>query len=205
MNIFKHVVIGLLVMFLITSGMGLAAFTDEKKQELSEEDKKMMEILEKYSTPGENHKYLDYFVGEWESLVKMFGEPGSEPMTHKQEITVKWILGGRYLHAHIKGNLFGKPYEVFVYTGYSNYKKELFALQLSTMDTDYFVTTGSLDKSGKIRTETGIMDDFFTGKKIKIKAVTTLLDKDKYKYDFYTIDAEGKETKSMEIVYNRKK
>ena len=205
MNIIKHVMIGLLVMLVITSVLGLTAFTDEKKQELSGEDKKMMELLEKYSTPGENHKYLDYFIGEWESLVKMVSEPDSEPITHQQEIKVKWILGGRYLNAHIKGNLMGKSYEVFVYTGYSNYKKELFAIQLSTMDTGYFVSTGSLDKSGKIRTETGMMDDFFSGKKIKIKAVTTLLDRDKYKYDFYTIDAEGKETKSMEIVYKRKK
>jgi len=204
MNIIKHVVIGLLVIFVITSVMGLTAFTDEKKQELSEEDKKMMELLEKYSTPGEYHKHLDYFVGKWQSFVKMFGEPGSEPMTHKQEITVKWILGGRYLRAHLKGVMMGRSYDVFVFTGYNNYSEKVFAIQLSTMDTGYFISSGTLSKDGKLRAETGIMDDYFTGKKVKVKAVTTLLDKDKYKYDLYTIDAEGKETKSMEIIYTRK-
>ena len=203
MRISKHGMIGLLVMFSVTLVLGLAVFAEEKKQELSEEDKKMMELLEKYAAPGENHKHLDYFVGDWESLVKMYGEPGTEPLTHKQEITVKWILGGRYLRALLKGNLLGKPYEVFVFTGYDNYNEKVFAIQLSTMDTGYFISTGTLSKDGKVRTETGTMDDV-TGKKINIKAVTTLLDKDKYRYDFYTLDANGKETRSMEIIYTRK-
>ncbi len=203
MKIRKHGMIGLLVMFLVTLVLGIMVFAEEKKQEISEEDKKMMELLEKYATPGENHKHLDYFVGDWESLVKMYGEPGTEPLTHKQEITVKWILGGRYLRALLKGNLLGKPYEVFVFTGYDNYNEKVFAIQLSTMDTGYFISTGTLSKDGKVRTETGTMDDV-TGKKINIKAVTTLLDKDKYRYDFYTLDANGKETRSMEIIYTRK-
>jgi hypothetical protein len=195
--------IGLLVMFWVTLALGLTVLAEEKKQEISEEDKKMMELLEKYATPGENHKHLDYFVGDWESLVKMYGEPGSEPLTHKQEITVKWILGGRYLRSHLKGNLMGRPYDVFVFTGYDNYNEKVFAIQLSSMDTGYFITTGTLSKDGKLRTETGMMNDA-SGKKINVKAVTTLLDKNKYKYEFYTIDAKGKETKTMEINYTRK-
>jgi hypothetical protein len=199
----KHVMIGLSVMFSVTLVLGLTVFAEEKKQEISEEDKKMMELMEKYATPGENHKHLDYFVGEWESLVKTYGEPGSEPMTHKQEITVKWVLGGRYLRAHLKGVVVGRPYDVLVFTGYDNYNEQVFAIQFSNMDTGYFMTTGTLSKDGKVRTETGIMNDA-PGKRTKVKAVTTLLDRNKYKYEFYTIDAKGKETKIMEINYTRK-
>lgn len=204
MKIIKHAALSVLVIFLFTLVLGSAVSAEEKKQELSEEDQKMMELLEKLATPGENHKHLEYFVGEWESHVKMLGEPGTEPITHKQEITVKWILGKRYLHAHLRGELMGKPYEVFVYTGYDNYNKKYFAIQLSTMDTGYFISSGTLDKSGKVRTETGIMDEV-TGEKIKLKAVTTLMDRNKYKYELYSIDSKGKETKAMEIIYYRKK
>jgi hypothetical protein len=204
MKIIKHAALCVLVIFLFTMVLGSAVSTEEKKQELSDEDQKMMELLEKYATPGENHKHLEYFVGEWESHVKMLGESGREPITHKQEITVKWILGKRYLHAHLRGELKGKSYEVFVYTGYDNYNKKYFAIQLSTMDTGYFISSGTLDKSGKVRTETGIMDEV-TGEKIKLKAVTTLMDRNKYKYELYSLDPRGKETKAMEIFYYRKK
>ncbi|NIM14753.1 MAG: DUF1579 domain-containing protein [Candidatus Aminicenantes bacterium] len=204
MKMIKHAALSVLVIFLFTWVLGSAVSAEEKKQELSEEDQKMMELLETYATPGENHKHLEYFVGEWESQVKMFGDPGTEPITHQQAITVKWILGKRYLHAHLRGELMGKPYEVFVYTGYDNYNKKYFAIQLSTMDTGYFISSGTLDKSGKIRTETGIMDEV-TGEKINVKAVTTLMDRNKYMYEFYSIDSKGKETKAMEIIYYRKK
>jgi hypothetical protein len=204
MKIIKQAVFILSVILLFTWVSGSAVFAEEKKQALSEEDQKMMELVEKYAAPGENHKHLDYFVGEWESQVKMFGDPGTEPITHRQEITVKWILGKRYLHAHLRGELMGKSYDAFVYTGYDNYNKKYFGIQLSTMDTGYFISSGTLDKSGKIRTETGTMDEV-TGEKTNVKAVTTLMDRNKYKYEFYSLDAEGKEAKGMEIIYYRKK
>jgi hypothetical protein len=191
-----------IIIICIVSLTGTAVFASENKPGLSERDKAMA-LLEKYAAPGENHKHLDYFTGRWESQVKMFGGPGGEPIVSKQDITVKWILGGRYTHAHIKGNLSGKDYDVFVYTGYDNYQGNYFAIQLSTLDTGYFISTGVLDKSGKVRTETGIMDDV-SGEKIKLKAVTTLLDRDTYRYELYAVDPRGKETRSMEIVYNRK-
>lgn len=175
----------------------------EKKPEVSEVDKKAAELMEQYTTPGENHKYLAYFVGEWESLVKYNVEPGAEPITYKQEITVKWILGGRFLHAHIRGNFQGMPYDGFVYTGYNNYKKEFFAIQMSSMSTGYFISTGALDITGKTRTETGVMEDPTAGN-INVKAVTTLVDRNKYLYDFYMLDDKGKETKIMDVVYTRK-
>ena len=192
-------IIGLIVTVFILPLLG----ADEKKQELSEEDKKALEMVEKYATPGEKHKFLDYFVGEWGSTVKMAGEPGGEPVTYNEEISVKWLLGGRYLHAHLKGTFMGKPYDIYVYNGYDNYKKEFFSIQLSTLWTGYYLSTGNLDESGKIRTDRAVVYDPETGK-INVKAVTTIMDKDNYKYEFYIIDDKGKETRTMEVFYKRR-
>ncbi len=203
MKMMKQVMICvLLISFALAVSIPVIS-AQEKKPELIEADKKATELMEQYATPGANHKYLDYFVGDWESLSSFFSEPAAEPITHKQEITVKWILGGRFLHAHINGNFQGMAYDGFVYTGYNNYKKEFFAIQMSTMSTGYFISTGTLDKTGKIRTETGVMEDPTAGD-INVKAVTTLVDRNKYLYDFYMIDDKGKETKIMDIVYTRK-
>lgn len=179
-------------------------FAQEKKPKIADADKNAQELLAiQYATPGENHKFLDYFVGEWESQVKYYIEPGVEPITFKEQISVQWILGGRFTYAVLKGNLPGQPYDVYVYTGYNNYKKEFFAIQLSTMGTGYYLSTGHLDKTGKIRTDTAVVEDPISGK-INVKAVTTLVDRNKYLYDFYVLDDKGKETKVMDVVYTRK-
>jgi hypothetical protein len=205
MKIIKHLVKRPEVIFLVMLVLGLTVSADEKKQEMSAEDQKIMELYEKYAAPGENHKHLEYFIGEWESQLKMWVEPGAEPMMHKQEIKVKSILGNRFLKAQIKGTSMGKPYEGMVLTGYDNYKKKTFAIQVSTLDTGYFVSSGTLDKTGKVRTETGIMDDIITGEKIKITSVTTIINNDKYTYEMYQTDSKGSRFKSLEITYTRKK
>lgn len=198
----KQVMIRVLIIsFLVAFAMTLSA--QEKKQEISEADKKAMELMAQYSTPGENHKFLDYFIGDWESQVKYYAEPGAEPLIYKEQVSVQWILGGRFTFAQLKGNFMGTSYEVYVYTGYNNYKKEFFAIQLSTMGTGYYLSTGVLDTTGKIRTDTAVVDDPASGK-INIKAVTTLLDKNMYRYDFYVVEDKGKEVLVMEVVYTRK-
>ncbi len=199
----KQVMISVLVGLFVLPVLDTIVFAQEKKLELSEADQNATELADQYATPGVNHKFLDYFVGNWESHVKYYSEPGAEPFVYKEQISVQWILGGRYTYAVLKGNLLGKEYEVFVYTGYNNYKKEFFAIQLSTMGTGYYLSTGFLDKSGKIRTDTAVVEDPAAGK-INTKAVTTLVDRDKYLYDFYIIDDKGKETKIMDVVYTRK-
>jgi hypothetical protein len=189
--------------------MSLLLSPREQNQELSEEQEKMMKLWEKYATPGENHKHLEYFVGKWESIHKIWEKPGTgdNPIIRHQEINVKSILGGRYLKAHIKfkEKVMGKSAEGIVITGYDNFKEEFFAISFSGMATGYFVTSGTLDKSGKTRTETGIIHDYYiTGKKIKVKGVTTIINRDKYVYQFYQPDSKGNEFKSMEIIYTRK-
>jgi len=184
---------------------GNLSAAEEKKYVLSEEEKKAIEVMEAYATPSEKHKYLQYFVGEWDSLMKFLDEKGSVMMTGTQTITVKSIFGERFLWATLKGVLYEKPYEAYVITGFNNYKKEIFAFQISSSGTAYFISSGTLSEDNKVRTETGTMDDELTGKKINVKAVTTLIDQDHYTYDFYLVDETGKEIKYMEILYTRKK
>jgi hypothetical protein len=178
-----------------------------QEQEMSQEEQKMMETWQKYANPGEKHKHLEYFVGEWESVYKAWFKPGTDPMILHQEIHVEKILEGRYVKAHIrfKEKLMDTPAVGIVITGYNNYKKEFIAISIDNMSTNVYITAGTLDKAGKVRTETGTFDDIFSGGKYKVKAVTTLLSKDKYSYESYRIDSKGSEFKTMEIIYTRKR
>ena len=204
MKMIKHVMLGLLVVFLAILVLSVSA--REKNQEMSEEQKKMMELWKKYTFPGEKHKHIEYFVGEWESVIKSWPEPGKEPKVRTQKIKVESFFDGRFTKAHIKTDAsdVGMILETIVINGYDNYKQEFFSITLSKQRTDYYLTTGQLDKTGKIRTDTTVQTDIFTGKEYRAKAITTIINQDKYTYEYYNIDPEGNEIKRMDITYTRK-
>ena len=205
MKMIKHVMLSLLVVFLAT--LVLSVFAQEKNQEMSEEQKKMMELWKKYTFPCEKHKHIQYFVGEWESVIKSWPDPGKPPEVRTQKIKVEPFFDGRFTKAYIKTDAsdVGVLLETIVINGYDNYKQEFFSITLSKQRTDYFLTTGQLDKTGKIRTDTAVRTDFFTGEQYRVRAITTIINQDKYTYEYYQIDPEGNEIKRMDITYTRKK
>ena len=205
MKMNKHVMLSLLIVFLAV--LVLPVPGQEKNQEMTEEQKRMMELWKKYTFPCEQHKHIEYFVGEWQSIIKTWPEPGKEPNVRTQEIKVESFFDGRFTRAHIKTEAsdLGMLFETIVINGYDNYKQEFFSITLSKQRTDYYLTTGKLDQTGKIRTDTAVRTDIFTGEQYRVKAITTIINQDKYTYEYYRIEPEGKEVKEMEITYTRKK
>lgn len=212
MRIIKHLMVSLLVLCFVVSLAGLADPADEqkKKQEKSKEDQqKLNELVKKHTTPGEKHKFMQYFVGEWQSIQKIWPTPGAEPITLKQEITVESLFGGLFTKARIKiveGELMGrKDAEGWVINGYDTYREKFIAITFGNLGTRFSTVTGTLDETGKTRIDIGEEDNILTGDKIKTKAVTTIINKDKYLYEYYRMDPKGKKIKLMEIIYFRKK
>lgn len=208
MRIIRHLMIGLSVLCFVVSSAGLAAPADE--QEKSKEDQqKWMELIKKHTTPGEKHKFMQYFVGEWQSIQKIWPKLDAEPITLKQEITVESLFGGLFTKARIKiveGELMGrKDAEGWVINGYDTYREKFVAVTFGNLGTRFSTVTGTLDETGKTRIDTGEEENVVTGDKIKTKAVTTIINKDKYLYEYYQVDPEGNEIKRMEIIYSRKK
>ena len=206
MTMIKHLIIVFLAS-LVLSSMVLAVSAREQNQNMSDQQKNLMELWKKYTSPGENHKHIEYFVGEWESIIKTWPEPGKGPKVRTQEIKVEPFFEGRFTKAHIKTDAsdIGMLFETIVINGYDNYKQEFFSLTLSKQRTDYFVTCGKLDKTGKIRADIAVRTNVLTGEQYRMKAVTTIINRDKYLYESYRIDPGGNEIKTMEIIYTRKK
>ena len=203
MKVIKNLSIGLLVLFFVSSALNMVVFAQQPQ---SEEEKEMMKKWMEYATPGENHKYLEYFVGKWEIISKIRMQPGTEPQVSKGENESKMILGGRYLKSYLKGSMMGMPFEGVALTGYDNFKKKFVTIWFDSMGTGFYETSGTLDKTSKTRTETGLWDDFMTGGKSKVKWETKIIDDNKYQFDMYGPDPKtGKEFKSGEIIYTRKK
>ncbi len=185
--------------------MGIGVLAEESETAYLESLAKEIKMIKESGALNENHKHLEYFIGDWESQVKYWFQPNTEPVTDKQDIQVIPLIEGRFTLARLKGNLLGTPYEIDVIMGYDSVKKEFFSISLSDLGTGYTINPGTLDKTGKTRTDTGEGQDSATGEKVKLRAVTTIIDKDKYTYEQYQTYPGKEEFKSMEVVYLRKK
>lgn len=76
--------------------------TDEMNEmmEMSPED--MMAAMAKMGEPGEHHKELGEMVGNWHAKTSFVMDPSAPPMEGEGEMSVKWVLGGRFLQSNFK-------------------------------------------------------------------------------------------------------
>lgn len=173
-------------------------------KEMSAQDKQMMEMMEKYATPGKDHELLKKFVGEWNVEVKSWMKPGEQPMTSTGTMRSRLILEGRYVSCHFDGMMMGRKYTGLEIIGYDKFQKKYVTLWIDTMGTGFFLTSGLLDASGMVLTDTGTMPDPMTGGMQKVKDVTTFLPDGNYKYEMFMAMPDGKELKTMELVAKKK-
>jgi hypothetical protein len=174
-------------------------------QETKTEEQKMMEAYMKYAMPDENHEFLKKFAGTWEVESKMWIKPGTEPSVSNLTSEGKMILGGRYLYFVFKGTMMGQPFKGIQIVGYDKFEKKYRTFWIDNTSTPFFLSSGNLDESGKVLTETALWPDFRMGGTSKVKMVTKIVSDDKIIYEMYMIAPDGTEFKSMENTSTRKK
>jgi hypothetical protein len=173
-------------------------------QEMSAQDKQMMEMMMKYAMPGKNHEVLKKYVGDWDVEVRSWAKPGDQPMMSKATLKNQLIFDGRYVKCQFEGMMMGQKFMGLEIFGYDLFQNKYTTFWIDTMSTYFFLTTGTLDASGKVLTETGTSPDPMTGKMQKVKDVTTFMQDGKYKFEMFMVGPDGKEFKTMELLATRK-
>ncbi len=171
---------------------------------MSPEQQAAMETYMKLATPGAAHKALDPMIGSWSVAMTMWEKPGAPPQNGGGTAENSWVLGGRFVRQEFDGEFGGMKYQGLGFTGYDNYKKKYVGTWMDTMGTMMMHMQGSADASGKVFTLGSTVDDAMTGKAIKVKTVTRIVDANKHVMEMFGPDPAGKEFKMMEIVYTRK-
>src|SRR5215216_3744223 len=132
--------IALAAALLLTVNTALSQDKDKAKghepspAEMQEMMKKWME----FASPGAAHKFLDAFIGKWETSMRMWMAPGSTPMEAKGSAETRWIMDGRYLLEEGAGQVMGMPYRNMLITGYDNFKKKYVISYLDNMGTGIY-------------------------------------------------------------------
>jgi hypothetical protein len=163
---------------------------------------------------NENHKLLGDMAGTWSYTVKMWmnGDSSSKPNESKGSAVRKPMMGGRFFTVDVSGNM-EKPgqdgkmknmtFKGMGIEGYDNVKKKFVGTWADNMGTGIMMSEGDYDPATKTFTYTGEYEGI-PGMKQKIREMLKIVDKDHHTFEWYE-DRGGKEVKTMEIDYTRKK
>ena len=156
-----------------------------------------------YMTPGDMHKMLAKDDGQWNEEVTLWMAPGAPPTKSTATVTNKMIMGGRYQESKHTGTMMGMPFEGYGLVGYDNARKVFVSSWIDNMGTGIMFMEGKWDEKTKTINFTGKATDALTGKEIAVRETFVLIDPNKQKMEMF-MTQDGKEHKSMEIVFTRK-
>lgn len=156
--------------------------------------------------PGPQHDYLDQFVGDWDTVSRMWmGGPDAPPTETKGESSIRWALGGRYLEQRYTGSMMGMPMEGIGYTGYDRNRNRYFMTWMDNFSTAPSTGYGMFGPEGKVLSFYGQMDEPMTGEIGKgVKYVTRIVDADTHVFEVHDL-ALGENAKVVEVEYTRRK
>ena len=173
-------------------------------QKLDPKMEEMMKKAEALGTPGADHKALEPLIGEWKADVKCWMAPDAPPTSSKGSSKASWVMNNRFVKEEFKGEMMGKSFTGMSLTGYDNSKQKYNTLWVDDISTAMFTTEGTAENGGKVITFEGKMDCPMTGEKdMAYRQVLRIIDSNKHIFEMYN-SPQGKEAKTMEIVYTRK-
>jgi hypothetical protein len=183
-------------------------------QPTAEDMQKMMTQMMELSKLNENHKLLADLVGTWGYTVKMWMNPDPNAKSEESKGTAvrKSMMDGRFFVVDVTGKMEmpgpdGKKKEMTFkgmgIDGYDNVKKKFVGTWMDNMGTGVMMSEGDYDPATKTFTYASEYEAI-PGMKTKIREVVKIVDKDHHTFEWYE-DRGGKEVKTMEISYARKK
>lgn len=163
-----------------------------------------MKAYMEYSTPGEMHKMLGKYTGEWIASTKMWMSPEMPPSVSQSDVITTMTMGGRYQKSVFSGSMQGMPFEGESVTGFDNVKKVFTNTWIDNYGTAVMYCEGKWDAAKKVVEMKGKASDPMSKEPTPFRQVMTFPNEDTYTMEMYVMSL-GKEVKSMEMVFTRKK
>lgn len=148
--------------------------------------------------PGPEHAQLAAQAGTWDAEVELMGEKsrGLETSTMR--------CGGFWLITDFKGEAFGGPFEGHGAMGFDPAKQKFIGTWVDSMGGGLTMMEGTASADGKVLTCYSEGPDP-TGKVVRSKHVTTIVNQNQRTYAISSPGADGKEAVTLRITYTRKR
>ncbi len=187
-----------IILFLCT--MTLVGTSFQLNGQSQEDMKKWMD----YMTPSDVHIMMAKWDGEWNEEIQFWMAPGATVQSMQAACVNKMVLGGRYQESKTTGSFMGMPFEGISTLGWDNARKVLVNTWVDNMGTGMIYMEGNWNDATKSAEFKGKSTDPMSGKSIDIRQVMKIVDDNTQVMEQYTMQ-DGKEFKSMEIKFTRKK
>lgn len=147
------------------------------------------------------HKLLMERVGTWDCAMQMWMGPG-EPMK-MTGVETNRALGPFHLVSEFEASMMGEPFAGHGVFSWDPAKKKFFSLWVDSTEPSPMLMEGTYDS--KTRATTFVGENVMMGERMKMREVVTSKDADHAVFEMYLTGADGKEQKSMQIDYTRRK
>jgi len=188
-------------MFLVFCIIAITGIFFQSNGQNQDDIKKWMDHM----TPSDVHKMLAKWDGEWVEDIQLWMAPGTPPQTMQASCVNKMVLGGRYQESKTTGNFNGMPFEGVSTLGWDNTRKVLVNSWVDNMGTGMIYMEGKWNEATKTAEFKGKSTDPMSGKSVDIRQVFKIVDDNTQVVEQFTTTPDGKEFKSMEIKFTRKK
>lgn len=165
----------------------------------------MMVRAKQYTTPGEEHRLLERFLGSWDTATRIT-MAGMGQDAEKGTATFQWLMEGRWLQGSARGTIMGMAFETFLLMGYDKLKMSYVTAMVNSLDTALVTSEGDLDPGGEVLLAYGTLDEYLTGEHDKmVKYVWRFLSDDEILLEVHDLPIGEKNTQVLEIRYTRAK
>ncbi len=167
-----------------------------------EMQRKMTEL----ATPGANHQRLEPMVGRFTAKGTFWMDPTQPPVTFLGTSVSSWLFDGRFVKEEMQADFMGQPFTGIGLTGFDNATQKYQGVWIDSMGTMMMpVSSGTADASGKVITSTRSVVDPATGVRATTREVTTVIDADHHRFDWYETGPDGVEVHKFQLEYTRAK
>ena len=183
------------------------ATTMEKKPEAPPmpDSATMMKNWQDYMTPGDMHKMMAKWDGTWTGDISMWMYPG-EPMQKSTGSAVnKMIMNGLYQESNHTGLMMGMPFNGKSTVGFDNHRKEFVSTWVDNMGSGIMVMRGPWNEATKTMNLKGTMVDPGTKNDTEVRETFRIVDDNTQELEMFVMTPDGKEFKTMNIKFTRKK
>lgn len=164
----------------------------------------MMKAWMDFATPGDMHKWMAKYDGNWSGEVTTWMDPAAPPTKTTATMSQKMALNGLYQMGDFKGTMMGQPFMGHSILAYDNAKKEFVNTWVDNMGSGIVIMRGTYDAGTQTLSLSGTQTDPVTSKDTPIRQEIKFVDDNSQMVSMYGPGMDGKESKWMEITMKRK-
>lgn len=155
------------------------------------------------NTPGNEHKILATMQGNWDVALKIPIGNGRF-IDGKTSCVADWVIDGRFMRLEYNSTFQGRPLTVVRYIGFDRHTNKFTETHFESTHTDVMNSEGSISADGRTITCWGKHVDVAINQSVKVRTVTTFVDKYTFILEMVYTDSAGVDAKTVTLTHKRR-